>query len=1203
MCALIIIGGVHGIPHAADNPIVSADISLQFTPEEQEWLRAHPVVRLGVYRAGWPPFDIITEQEQYRGISADYVYLLEKRLGFSTPVVVFDNWQQVLKNLETGQIDWVASITNRPQRQAHLSFSNSYLNVPTVSVRRKGWTGDAQNPALAGLRIAAEEGNVPLDQVKRLYPAAKFLLVADSLAALTAVAEGRADIYFGNLAVAGFLIDKHYLSHLAINTSAPLKPSEMRFGVRNDWPIFTALLNKGLEHISEEEHRKIRERWIPHSGDLLAPKLELNAEERQWLAQHPVIRVASGADYAPFSFRADGQYQGLAIDYLQLAAKQLGFTVEFVADLTRAEQLQQVRDKRIDLLTNVAKTPARGGYVNFTRPLLAMPAVIVTRSVHPIIQDLEELNGKSVALLKDFAVNEIMQYEHPQIVINTCTSALQCVDLVAQGKTTATIGDLSVLSPLLQARYAGQLKINSIVPAFDINQSFGVRKDWPELARLLDKALVHIKREDHDRIRQKWLSVQYRQGVEWRQILKIALPIALVVIIALAFIVLWNRKLQTEIGIRKRTEAALAIAKDQAEAATAAKSAFLASMSHEIRTPMNSIIGLVELLSRTQLEYDQRRNLSVIDDSAKTLLHVINDILDFSKIEAGGLALDPASVNLASLAESVMGIFEQLAQQKDLALALQIAPQLAKEHWADGLRIRQVLLNLIGNAIKFTRRGHVALNVQVLKDDEDQQHIRFEVVDTGIGISKANQAKLFQAFTQAEASTTRRFGGTGLGLAIARRLTDLMQGALSVESEIDRGTTMCFDITLRKTVAAIDCYPMSGKTAAVFMDVADVNAMVMHYLRAWGMVAIEPPPGAPSTAAIDLIVATQNHLILDSVDADLVSVPRIVLDTDRHGTTMDRGADKLRVSTNPLYPSVLLRAAEAALGIETLPEEAAKQLLAIPHFKPLSREQAKANGSLILVVDDHPTNRFVIQQQLSLLGYAAEVFDNAAEALSAWTTGDYGLVLTDCFMPGMDGYTLTRRIREQEQDRKLKRTPIIAFSAAVLSGEQEKSLAVGMDDFLPKPADLNAIARKLEAWLPQIRQRTDAENRIAQGFTPAKAPLEAIDVDVLRASFGDSETIKRILQSYFVSHCEDRAQLARAIEERDHGAVERIAHRMKGAARIVGAGPHAQWCSDMEKAGHGGDAARTEELWRRFAAIDNELKENIDAIASQSFAM
>ena len=256
-----------------------------------------------------------------------------------------------------------------------------------------------------------------------------------------------------------------------------------------------------------------------------------------------------------------------------------------------------------------------------------------------------------------------------------------------------------------------------------------------------------------------------------------------------------------------------------------------------------------------------------------------------------------------------------------------------------------------------------------------------------------------------------------------------------------------------------------------------------------------------------------------------------------------------------------------------------------------------ANRSLILVVDDHPTNRLVIRQQLDLLGYSADIFDNAAEALSAWATGAYGLILTDCFMPDMDGYALTRRIREQEKDRNLKRTPIIAFSAAVLSGEQEKSLAAGMDDFLAKPVDLDTIARKLEKWLPQTHQRGRALDSSHERVTPVASSSNAIDIDVLMASFSDLETSKSILQNYLVSYHEDIAQLARAIEKQDHGAVERLAHRMKGAARTIGAKPYADWCFELEKAGRNGDETNIQELWRRFKSMDAEIKAGIAAMS------
>ena len=1144
---LFITGGILTTAVARDGHAAEADSLVPITQEEQAWLKEHPVVRLGLYRPGWPPFDILTEQDQYRGISADYLYLIEKNLGFRTQVIIFDDWERVLKKLESREIDLVTSFVKTPQRQDRFAFSNVYLEVPNVSVRRKGWIGDAQSADLGDLRIAIEKGYATAEHVQRLYPGANLVFVSESLAALTAVAQDRADLYFGNLAVSTYLISKHYLSNVEINNAAPFKTGEMRFGVRNDWPMFAELLNKGLDRISEQEQRKIRERWIPQLGDLMASKLELTAQEKHWLVHHPIIRVGSESDYPPFSFLAEGEFRGLAIDYLRLAAEQLGIAIDFAPSMTWTEQLQAARDKRLDLLTNVARTPGRAAYLAFTAPLITMPAVIITKSTHPIIQDLEQLSDQPIALVKDFAVTEILPYQHPRIAITLCAAEPECIELVAQGQAVATIGDLSVMSPLIQTRYAGLLKINNTVPKFDINQSFGVRDDWPELARLLDKALLHIKVEDHDRIRQKWLSVQFRQGVEWRDILKVALPIALVVITALTFILWSNRKLQTEIDVRKRTEAALAIAKDQAEAATVAKSVFLASMSHEIRTPMNSIIGLVEILSRTGLDSAQRQNLSVIDNSAQTLLDVINDILDFSKIEAGRLALDPMPVDLSDLVESALRIVEQLAREKNLALQLSIDPRLVKEYLADSVRIRQILLNLIANGIKFTRSGYVKLNVDVLKDEPDQQQLRFEVVDTGIGISKENQAKLFQAFIQAEVATTRRFGGTGLGLAICRRLADLMQGRLSVESEVDHGTTMRFDVTLKKIVTLPKSLVPPHKIALLLAQPADLTALVIRYLHAWG-IDVASDFANLSDGPVDFVITTKNP---STLPANLASLPCIALATDTKNFAKSAGSKTFQVSTNPLYPSDLLRALQNALGMVADPAARTEIVAANASIVPLTREQALAKNSLILVVDDHPTNRLVIAQQLKLIGYWADVFDNASDALRAWGTGDYSLVLTDCYMPGMDGYSFTRNIRELEHERNLRRTPVIAFSAAVLSGEQEKSLAAGMDDFLSKPATLETIARMLESWLPHARESTIP--RHGASVSTSSIGTAGIDLSVLRQSFSDSEPIKTILQKFLVSHGADAQQLANAITQRDHPTVASIAHRMKGAAQVVGA--------------------------------------------------
>ena len=387
---------------------------------------------------------------------------------------------------------------------------------------------------------------------------------------------------------------------------------------------------------------------------------------------------------------------------------------------------------------------------------------------------------------------------------------------------------------------------------------------------------------------------------------------------------------------------------------------FLATMSHEIRTPMIGITGMVEVLSHTPLDTEQRHSLNVIQASAEALLRIIGDILDFSKIEAGRLELVPTAIDLRQLVHGMAAAFAGAASSKGLVLEARIDGRIGPAYRADSLRLRQILANFLSNAIKFTDKGRVDIVLEPIdapgtRDEVDADRLRFSVSDTGIGISAEQRARLVEPFSQAESDTSRRYGGTGLGLAICARLAELMEGHIDMDSEPGRGTTI--HLTVRLPRAAAD----------------DVS----------------PATPAPAQAV----------------------------------------------------PFASQRAPSVA--------------------------EAEAAGTLVLLIDDHPTNRIVISRQLALAGFACEVAEDGREGFERWRTGRYALVLSDVHMPGVDGYQLARMIREEEGRQSGVRTPIVALTASALKGEAERCLAAGMDDCLIKPVPVPVLAERLSRWLPR----------------------------------------------------------------------------------------------------------------------------------------
>ena len=530
-----------------------------------------------------------------------------------------------------------------------------------------------------------------------------------------------------------------------------------------------------------------------------------------------------------------------------------------------------------------------------------------------------------------------------------------------------------------------------------------------------------------------------------------------------------------------------------AEAATRAKADFLATMSHEIRTPMNSIIGLLDVFMESELPTDQQVMLETVRDSAFSLLQIINDILDFSKIEAGKLLLESLPISIEDLTESSLETLLPSAQKKDLSISCWVDPAIPERVLGDQVRLRQVLFNLLGNAIKFTRttaerKGQVSLLVRMAAEGNsaDNPRLEFSIRDNGVGIREEVLSTLFLPFMQAETSTTRRFGGTGLGLTISKNLIDMMEGAISASSTEGEGSVFTFYVPL---VADINHVPksrpdLSGLRILLFLKHEESMKTAQSYLEAHNATVeraesadeIVPRLKEATRAGTPYNVMLTNSRKQEGDWPNLLAVIRrtkaispinfVILTKDRRVRKGISLPDKVIADEMPIRRGALIHAVALASGRVSPDSERAVQVARAMRNIPAPDEAAK-QGRLILVVEDNLTNQYVIRRQLSVLGYVCEIADNGQEAVAAMQEKDFGLVLTDCHMPVMDGYELTKVIRDQEAENKnSRRLPIVAITANALQGEGEACIEAGMDDYLPKPIELTKLQEALRTWLP-----------------------------------------------------------------------------------------------------------------------------------------
>ncbi|WP_303749780.1 ATP-binding protein [Stenotrophomonas pigmentata] len=1120
---------------------VVPDARLLLDESDREWVRSKKVLILGVAPPNYTPLEIFSRNDHYEGITADVLGAVGGMLDVSLRVISFPDRTTALRALEHGVVDMVGSANNYELAGHAVRLTQRYVeDTPVLYVRKTEHRRMA--PELTGMRIAVAEDYLPQVQIRELYPDAIIANFRSREQALAALAFGNADLYLGDTVSSNYLVNLSYFNYVRTIAVPRVDTGGFAFAVREDALTLERVVNMALQQLQQTHGTELLKRWSGGGGMVPLARIELTSAEQRWIAENPVVRFVASNDTAPLSyFDTDGRFSGLSADIMRAIAQRTGLEFEAVRVSRLDQQMQALENGTADL-TMLVPTSSRARRFSFSRPFVQTSFGIITRDEANGPAALSDLRGKRIALPLHHALKELLVPATDYQFIETDTLAA-AMELVNDGKADATIAFLPMALYYTSVLHNEKLRVSDVVEDTPAWLAIASRKDKPELASIIDKAMMQIPPDEVDIFQNRWRPRPDASPAAWTDFRSLIYKITAGALLLILVSLIWNVHIRTQYRRRQVAEDALGEqlnfmrslingtphpiyvrdekgrlvtcntnyldmlsvtekkvlgktsmegakmdpreaqsfhddylwvmangkplevdrtlhlpgrvlsiyhwiypyfdsqgqakgvvcgwidvsdrlhlmeelrrALNAADQSSRAKTTFLATMSHEIRTPMSAIIGMLELAQKhaEQGRLDKSA-IAVAYDSAHGLLELIGDILDVVRIESGHVSLSPKRANLREMTESVARVFNGLARQKTLHLRLELDPSVDCDVSIDPMRFKQVLSNLVGNAIKFTDRGQVTIKVRGVVVAESRLQLRLEVADTGIGIAESDIARLFDPFAQADHGHSSR-GGTGLGLPICKFLCELMGGDISIRSTLGEGTSVILNIPL-EVLPAI--------------------------------------PGAVE--------------VLQTVDAK--------------------------------HPSMK-----------------------------------------VLVVDDHSANRTLLTQQLAFLGQSVRSAADGREGLDCWLDEPVDIVVTDCNMPVMNGHDMALAIRRHEKDHGLPPCIIIGFTANAQPEERAKCIASGMNDCLFKPVSLSTLSAMLV---------TLGEKAGVGMSAPRLAQTKDINTALYELTGGDAEMTRNLVIEAHRSFVRDLSELQVLLPGFEPRAMSNLVHRINGGVRLL----------------------------------------------------